>query len=160
MAVVEAPPRNAVIQLAGDAPDPRGISSARGLLSTHHLSLGKQEVAVVYRDVIMTVDVYQVPGEPTRAILLCPRCHKALTVQASQKAIDFDPHAPNPRQRHLLATGNPEIAAIADRGRLSIEAFECTWEIGEGQHVKGGVHTGVSLCRQRLAIEDNTAKDA
>src|SRR5262249_44715505 len=150
---------SAAVHLAGDAPDPRGVSSARGALSTHDLTAGKHEVAVVFGDHILTVDIYLIPGEPVRAHLICPRCQKYLTISGDQKAIEFEPSAENPQVRYLLATGNPEIVAIARHGRLSIEAFECTWEMGDDHHVVGGVHTGVSLCRQRMAIENSRARE-
>jgi hypothetical protein len=155
-----AGPGGSVVQLAGDAPDPRGITDHRGMASTHHLSLGKQEVGVVFGDRILTVDVYAIPGEPITVHLICPRCRKTLTVRGDRKVIDFDPNAPNPRGAVLRATGSPELAVLAQRGRLSIEAFECTWEMGDGHHARGSFHTGVSLCRQRLAIEDNRAQEA
>lgn len=149
-----------VVQIAGDAPDPTGVSGLRGVQATHHLNAGKQEVVVVYGDLFMTVDVYRVPGEPVRVHLICPRCHKTSQATGDRKAIAFDPSAPNPQRAHILASRQPEIAAIAATGRLSIEAFECAWEIGDTQHVQGGLHTGVTLCRQRLVIDDNRARDA
>ena len=153
----------AAVQLAGDAPDPRGLSDVRGMASTHHMTAGKHEVLVVFGDHLLTVDVYAIPGEPVVAHLICPRCHKTLTVRGDQKTIDFDSAAPNPQARRLLATGNPEIVQIARTGRLSIEAFECTWEMGGDQHAQSAirsVHTGASLCRQRMAIEDNRGQEA
>lgn len=156
-----------LVQLAGDVPDPTGYSSHRGFQSTTRLSAGKQEVLVVYGDLLLTVDVYVVPGEPLVVHLYCPRCRKHATVRGDQKAIDFEPTAENPMRAHIAAIGAsgasgdvpPEVARLA-LGRLSIEAFECPWEMGEDAHVQGGVHTGAALCRQRLVIDANRARDA
>lgn len=173
-------PVREVVQLAGDAPDPTGVTGGRGLLSTHRLNAGKQEVVVVYKDLILTVDIYALPGEPLRAQLICPRCHKHLTIPGDRKKIEFEPTSLNPvRQKILEMTGmsrpppsNPTIMDNAVReawgglmklsefGRLSVETFECTWEIGDEQHVPGAMHTGASLCRLRLVIEDNRAQEA
>jgi hypothetical protein len=152
------------VQLAGDAPDPTGMTSGHGLLSTHHMNAGKQEVAVIYGDMILTVDVYALPGEPMRAQIICPRCHKHSTIPGDRKRIEYDPGALNPMQRPILLHAGrgelPEVARIAQFGRLSIETFECTWERGDDQHVPGMVHTGgASLCRLRLVIENNRARE-
>ncbi len=153
-----------VVQLAGDAPDPTGLSSAVGLQSTHRLTGGKQEVAVLYGDIILTVDVYALPGEPMKAHIICPRCMKHSTIPGDRKHIEYDARALNPMQTQILLRVDrvslPEVSRIVEFGRLSIEAFECSWEIGDGQHTAGGVHTGASLCRLRLVIDDNRARDA
>ena len=153
-----------VVQLVGDAPDPQGVMGpgaviARGLQSTTHLTAGKQEVLVIYKDMFLTVDVYALPGEPVTVHLFCPRCHKPLQVTGDRKRIDYDPS-----ERRVvaaaLASGKPEIAALAESGSLSIEPFECTWEFGDETHVRGIVQSGTSLCRLRIGIDNNRAKDA
>lgn len=140
-----------VVRLAGD--ERHGLSSFRSLTTL------KQEVVVLYGEMFMTVDIYALPGEPMTVHLYCPRCHKHSRVTADRKAIAFDPLAQNPQIKKIRASGNPELVPL-DMGRLSIEAFECPWEIGDDQHVQGGVHTGVSLCRMRLVIDDNVAREA
>ena len=152
--------RRELVQLAGDIPDPAGLSRHRGHQATTILSGGKEEVVVVYQGMFLTVDIYRVPGEPLRAHLFCPRCHKHATVPGDRKAIDWDPAATNPMRAEILTSGRPELVYLADRGRLSIEPFECPWEIGDDPHVAGALHTGGSLCRLRIAIENNRAKDA
>lgn len=152
--------RKSLVQLAGDVPDPTGQTSHRGRMSKLNLSGGKHEVVVVYRDTFLTVDVYLIEGQPPEVHLICPRCHKASRIAGDQKAIDFDPGRANPAQADIAATGDPALAEAGRMGRLSIEPFECAWEIGGDQHVAGGVHTGVSLCRLQLAIDNNRAKDA
>src|SRR4029078_11074446 len=76
--------------LAGDVPDPTGLTSRHGHMWTTRLSAGKEEVIVLFGDQVMTVDVYAIPGEPIKVHLYCPRCHKLLTVAQDRKAIDYD----------------------------------------------------------------------
>ncbi len=149
-----------VVQLAGDVPDPTGVSSHRGSQATRDLSAGKIEVVVVYKGLFLTVDVYVVPGEPLRVHLHCPGCRKLLMVSADRKDVDFEAHAPNPVQGEVLATGDPDLIATGASGRLSIGPFQCTWERGKDAHVPGEGRVGTSLCRLRIAIDDNRAKDA
>jgi len=151
-----------VVQLAGDAPDPTGLTQNVGMMSTTRLTAGKHEVVVVFGDLFMTLDVYALPGEPVRVHLICPRCHKASSISAERKAIDFDPRVVSPIAKRLAATRAPELAGSA-LGKISIETFECAWEIGDDRHASGrsrSVHTGASMCRLRLAIDDNVAKEA
>jgi hypothetical protein len=164
-----------VVQLAGDAPDPTGMSTHTGLQSTHRLTAAKQEVVVVFGDLLLTVDIYAIPGEPIRAQIICPRCHKHSTIRGDQKRIEYDPKQGNPARRDILwmarstalvdvnamkaGGGVSALVSIADLGRLSVETFQCAWEIGDDRHVPGAVHTGASLCRLRLVIEDNRARE-
>lgn len=147
--------RRRVVQLAGD--DPTGRP---GLASTTYLEDGKHEVVVVYGDTFLTVDVYLVPGAPPEIHLICPRCHKASRISGAHKAIAFDPGATNPMWLEAVKAHHKDLAAIAGTGRLSVEAFQCTWEIAGDKHVAGAVHTGASLCRKTLVIDDNRARDA
>ncbi len=153
--------RREVVQLAGDVPDPAG-SPHRGAQSTTYLTGGKEEAVVVYQGMFLTVDIYRVPGEPLKVHLYCPRCHKHSTVPGDRKAIDWEAGAANPMRTEILAAGRPELVHLADKGRLSIEAFECPWEIGDDPHVAGAlaIQGAGSLCRLRIAIDNNRAKDA
>ena len=129
-------PARELVHLAGD-PD-------TGMSVTHRLNHAKREVIVTYKDFVLTVDIYQLPDEPLKVHLICPRCHHMLSVSAERKHIEFDPNA------------HPEQG-----GRLSIEPFECTWEIPEAdKHTPGILAGGLSLCRWRAAIDKNVAKDA
>lgn len=139
-----------VVRLAGD--ERSGLSSIRSLTTL------KQEVVVLFGDVFMTLDVYVLPGEPMTIHLYCPRCTKHSRITGKHKEIAFDPMSLNPQIKKIRASGNPELVPL-EMGRLSIEAFECPWEMGDDQHVQGGVHTGVSLCRMRLVIDDNVARE-
>lgn len=173
--------RREVVQLAGDAPDPSGITDQRGRMATTRLTGGKHEIVVVFGDLLMTVDVYALPGEPLKVHLICPRCHKMLHIRGDQKRIEYDPQALNPARRRVAAVTGMSVArvearwsqdhvrisrgqeearhimSLAGTGRVSIETFECTWEMGDDRHVAGAVHTGSSLCRLRLTIDNNRA---
>lgn len=154
-----------VIQLAGDAPDPTGLTAHHGLQSTHFLTGGKQEIVVIFGDQIMTLDLYALPGEPMRVQIICPRCHKHSTIREDQKHIEYEPTVLNPARSAILEVlrgapdGAPDLVRLAGFGRLSIETFECAWEIGESKHVAGAVRTGTSLCRLRLVIDNNRARE-
>lgn len=142
-----------VVQIAGD----------RGVASSTMLNAGRTEAVVVYREMLMTVDVYAIPGEPLKVHIICPRCHKCSTINGDHKAIEWDPTARNPMHAEI-ELANRQLADRAHQmpltGRISIAPFECSWEIGEGQHVAEALHTGVSLCRLRLAIDNNRARKA
>jgi len=157
-APISAGTRREVVQIAGDAPAPGAMGP--GISSTQHLTAGKQEVLVVFGDLLLTVDLYTLPGEPVKCHLICPRCHKQLQIQGDRKKIEFEPRSLNPIRPTLGNALAPEVARIADFGRLSIETFQCTWEMGDDLHVAGGVHTGASLCRLRLVIDNNRAREA
>ncbi len=143
---------NRVVQLAGD--------EETGLRTTYSLSTGKIEVGVVYGDLFLTIDLYALPGEPMKLHLICPRCCKHLTVPGDRKEITFEATAMNPMRARLLESGRPDLIRLAHLGRLSVEAFECPWELGDDRHVRGAVQSGTSLCRQRLVIDNNRARDA
>lgn len=128
-----------MVQLAGDMD--------HGLQSTISLAGGKQEVFVNYKDFMLTVDVYQIPGEPTQVHLICPRCRHQLRVTSDRKKIEYDPNDYNFKSRG---------------GRLSIEPFQCTWELPEAgdQHTPGIRSGGLTLCKLTIGISDNRARDA
>jgi hypothetical protein len=149
-----------VVQLAGDPANP----TPSGLQSTTRLTGGKQEVVVVYGDLLMTIDIYALPGEPIRAQIICPRCHKHSTIRGDQKKIEYESKEANPRAALVKAMAGHsqaelDLVTAAQIGRLSIEAFECAWELGDEKHVAGAVHTGASLCRLRLVIDNNRARE-
>lgn len=146
-----APGRPSLIQVAGDP--------ARGFASQVSLASGKVETLVRYRDHVLTVDVYRLEGEPLQVHLICPRCCKPLRATEDRKRIEWDPTALHPHQAvaaELEAQGYGQLRL----GLLSIEPFGCTWEMGGDAHNQGGLHTGGSLCRLKLGITRNVAKDA
>lgn len=143
------PHREELVHLAGDpdtggmtargfeaAPDPWGTGKV-GYQQTADLTsnaLGHPKIR--YRDLVIEADVYAMPGAPMHVHIICPRCRNALRIPADRKRIEYDP-----------AAGAP-----TDGGRLSIETFECTWE--------AGAERGSGLCRWRVAVDDNVARDA
>ncbi|HEY4266756.1 MAG TPA: hypothetical protein VGM94_01060 [Galbitalea sp.] len=135
------PHKREMVQLAGDAPDPTGMTSHAGMQSTMRLSESAVcHPLIQYKDFVMTADVYHVAGEPPFVHLICPRCRNTLTIPGQRKHIEYE------------TTGGPDNA-----GTISIEAFECTWEL-EG-HVRR-MEFGLGLCRWKVAIDKNIAKDA
>ena len=57
----------------------------------------------------------------------------------------------------LLSDAKEVVDWDPEKG-LSVEPFECTWEMGERQGER--IHFGLSLCRWRVGIQNNVAKDA
>jgi hypothetical protein len=133
-----------LVQIAGDAPDPTG-NGPNGEQTTYHLN--RSAVAnplVAYKDFVLECDAYQNPGEPLLIHLICPRCHNALNISSANKHVDLELNA------------GPDL-----QGRLSIEPFACTWEMPDaGKHVPGLISGGMTLCRWRVGIENNVARDA
>ena len=138
-------------QVAGDAD--------HGVTTKHNLDVAKTEVLVYYRamDCWLTVDVYALPGEPVHIHLICPKCHHALRVQQKEKHIEVDLKAQSPLMRTILASPPADwtpddlvyLRAKGEWGDLSVEPFQCTWEIDRGQ-----------LCRWKAAIDRNIVKEA
>jgi hypothetical protein len=96
-------------------------------------SIGRTPVR--YKDFLLECDVYKV-GDELMVHLYCPRCRNALRVSSDRKSIDYD-HVENV---------------------LSIEPFECTWELGDREGERMGF--GIGLCRWRVGISKGVAKDA
>ncbi len=139
-----------LVQEAGD----------RGIAQDLSLASGKVETLVRYRDQLLTVDVYCIPGEPIQVHLFCPRCCKQLRVSADRKRIDWDPGADHPHQQAAAELDAHGFGPAPKVGVLSIEPFGCTWEVGGDRHNQGGLHTGVTLCRLKLGISRNVAQGA
>jgi len=137
--------REELVHLAGDAPDPMadvlGFEHARGVGIQSTIRMTKQAKGhpkIRYKDFLLEADVYDLAGEPLWVHLICPRCHHALKISADKKSIDYD------------RAVTPELG-----GRLSVEPFMCTWELPEGRRQE----FGIGLCRWRVAIDNNVAKD-
>lgn len=154
-----------LVQVAGDVTSPDGTMDG-GMATTWHLNRSAiGHPFVIYKQSILVVDIYEVPGEPMTVSLICPRCHHALTVSAARKKMEFDRvhGAPNPTrlQEEALAacmttpTTIPPKAELQRFGKLSVQTFECTWEMGKDRS-----EFGTTLCRWKVAIDNNVAKDA
>lgn len=142
----------ALVQQAGDP--------ARGYASQTNLASGKLETLVIYRGQVLTVDVYAIEGEPLQVHLICPRCCKPLRVGQDRKHIDWEPGALHPHQGVAAELDAQGHGPAPRTGVISIEPFECTWEIGNDPHNAAGLHTGATLCRLKLGITRNVAQDA
>lgn len=147
-----------LVQVAGDMD--------HGLMSRIDLGSGKTEVLIYDprgegNAPLHTVDVYALPGEPLKVHILCPRCKNHLTIPGDKKAIEWDPKATNPRARDIIALGvPPHMQVMAKTGRISIEPFECTWELDANKKVGASEFSGGNLCRWRCAIDNNMVKPA
>jgi hypothetical protein len=136
-------------QMAGDYD--QGVTAKTKLDATKH------EVLVLYKkaDVWLTVDVYPMHGEPTTIHLICPRCHHSLQISETRKKMEVDLFAVSPILRMLTDARDLDADDIAylrakgSTGVISVEPFECTWELGPGQ-----------LCRWKAAIDKNVVKEA
>jgi len=130
-----------LVQIAGDAPDPSGISDRIGATSTLRMSdTALCHPIITYKDFVLTADVYQTPSEPMFIHLICPKCTNTLTISAARKHIELDVKA------------GPK-----GQGLVSVEPFQCTWEV---DGAKRRVGFGLGLCRWKVAIDKNVAKDA
>jgi hypothetical protein len=153
-----------LVQIAGD-PD-------HGITSTTRLDLGKREIGVLIRpkgsdtmiDGVLTLDVYAIPGEPVKAVIVCPRCHHRCEIDADKKAIDWNPTAPCPFPKTLIAELPPQHHYLAAQlGVISIETFRCKWELEDQMQDAGkDIHVMVSgsLCRFTCTIERNVLREA
>lgn len=140
-----------MVQLAGD--------ERRGMTSTTRLDTSKVEVLVAYRgrigDFDMTVDVYAIPGEPLELHIICPKCRHKSRITQQRKQIEFNPGDFRP---YTFVDGS---RMPTNGGLLNVETFECGWEMPEAGEHKVGLRTGgITLCRMRMAIDHNEAKDA
>jgi hypothetical protein len=150
------PPAATVTQgdAAGFGPDGQSVIGRESTVHLDKAALGHPEVR--YRDYVLEADVYPLLGAvdeddapgALEVILICPRCRHELRVTSDRKAIEYLPGPPVID----LATGQAML-----RGVLSIERFECTWEKDTSVAVTGNTE---NLCRWRVAIDKNVARDA
>lgn len=162
MAIAQAKEKE-LVHIGGDVPDPTGQSSrARGVQTTYDLERTKfGEPKVRYKDragveYLLTVDVYKYEGAPLEVILFCPMCSEkgamhALRMSQGKKEIFYDPDY-NP-----MVPWGEGGRPIELGGRLSIEPFGCTHELDATKKV--GVVSSANLCRWRVIIDNNIARD-
>lgn len=131
--------------------DPMG-ERGKGLASQTNFGHGKTTTVIRYKDKLIEADVYALPNTPVHVVIMCPRCGNASTIKGERKAIDWRPHAPQ------------KIGELVNAGIISIEPFECSWELPDaGQHNARNTRqiSGFApLCRLKLAVDKNVAKDA
>jgi len=92
-----------------------------------------------FGEFVLTGDLYNDPEGGLMLHIYCPVCSTPekphnLSIRSRRKKMEWDPK----------------------RG-LSVEAFGCTWELPEADERK--MEFGMGLCRWRVAIENNVAKD-
>lgn len=120
-----------VFQICGDAPDPMGSHRIGQEISADLTKTALGHPKIRYRDRIIEADVYGIDGS-LMIHLICPKCSTPDTVHALK-----------------ISSDQKQISYDPSDGRLSIEPFSCTWEAPDG----------VGLCKWRVAIDDNVAKD-
>lgn len=142
-------PAKELYLVAGDQPDPMGgsVRGQAGQMNLTQTALGHPFIR--WRDFLLVADVYKIAGQPMYVHIICPRCLNALKIGEDHKAISYEPDRP-PKIAPFLANA----AVVNYDGSLSVEAFECTWELGPERR-----NFGTGLCRWRVAIDDNIAKD-
>lgn len=147
---VESPGAKELVHLAGDADT--------GMTSTIRMDGGKSEVFAIYRGrhtppeypdgLRLTIDVYQIEGEPLQVHLICPKCRHQLRATSDRKQISWEPDLHS-----------------RDGGKLEVSPFQCTWEMPEaGAHTPGILAGGLTLCQWKGVIEHkggrNIVRDA
>jgi len=127
-------------------------------MSQLNLDAGKSMVAVWYprQELLLEIDVHAIVGAPIELLLICPKCRNALRITSERKQIAWDPRAENPMRREIQPRLPAHHQARALLGKISVEPFECTWEMNAKQAVaKDMTVTAGNLCRWRGAIDDN-----
>lgn len=133
------PQRESLYHIAGNVPDPSGVDpNQHGMQSSIDMTKGALAHPLIrWRDRVIESDLYLVDGRFVLH-LICPKC-----------SMPGSPHALYVRQERKDMDWRPET------GELSVEPFECTWELPEGRRQE----FGLGLCRWRVAIEKNFARD-
>lgn len=93
-----------------------------------------------YGEFVLTGDLYPDPEGGLMLHIYCPVCSTTekphnLSIKSSRKKMEWD----------------------KDKG-ISVEAFGCTWELPEANERK--MEFGMGLCRWRVVIDNNVARDA
>lgn len=129
-----------IYQIAGDPPVPPELAGG----APSDVRAAPTGVAYVFYQspwaadpFILTVDVYALPGQPVKVHLLCPKCRKALNIDQTMKAMEWQP----PRAEDLPPPGFTQPG-----GFLAVEAFQCTWELTDQKEFGG------ELCRWKVGI--------
>lgn len=161
-------PSKELFTVAGDVPDPAGTGLRGQAMGYDFRRSAAGHPKVFYRlggkhghPVVLELDVYALPGQPTIVHLLCPVCTAAgrtnmLTISSERKAIDYERVLEPPpfpgwtaeQMRAALPNGTAD-------GRISIEAFACTWELTP-EHRR---QFGFNRCPWSVAIDKNVAID-
>ena len=149
-----------IFSIRDDVRDPSGVSAASGLAPGYNFTGSAEGHPVLYyrhkggNEFLITADVYRVEGAPLYVILYCPLCRNSLKIAQDNKAIEWEPDG-----RARLSVRDEEITAalgVVPRGVLSVEAFQCAWEVEPTLRRS----FGFAVCPWRVAIERNVVRDA
>jgi hypothetical protein len=128
-------PEQAMNRMADEALQNDGSYDQKMSVDLQKNRLGRP--AIRYKDRIMEADVYPAPdGKGVLVHIHCPRCEHVNVIRSDRKNVEYD------RRTNLL----------------SVEPYQCCWELGDRDNER--MAFGVGLCRLRLAIDKNVAKDA
>jgi hypothetical protein len=142
--------------IAGDVPDPTGLSKNRGVAATvdfTEAAAGHPKIIAIANGQgrVITADVYKLPGEPMTVHLICPKCENALKVSQDNKAIEY-----NKDERSRVAEALKTLGeGFEDDGTISIEKFECTWESDPSSKRD----FGFARCGWKVEIDRNIARE-
>lgn len=144
------PAKESLYSICGDAPDPSGMDPRmRGYQSSIDMTKGALAKPLIrWRDRVIEGDLYEIEGKLVLH-LICPKCSSPACNPPCNIPGHCGPHALYVRQERKA------IEWDAERQLLSVESFECTWELPEGRRQE----FGLGLCRWRVAIENNIARD-
>lgn len=147
MRPVYDPKQEETYHIAGDV-GPTGTPGqvGRGMSATLNFAAGdrERELAFRYEDKIIYADLY-VNMEDVAVHWICPRCAHSSWISGAKKAIHWDGE------------------------HLSVEPFECPWELDNAREEKTelGAHAGPlvlvssnNLCRLKLAIDRGVVRRA
>jgi ribosomal protein S27AE len=134
------PAREELEHIAGDDPS---ITEKLGLFD---LTRSGYRVRVRYRDTFVWCELYLGVDGVWTLHWKCPRCGRnpvhaehMSTIDGHKKRIEYDPKS-----------------LIEDGGRLNVEAFTCSWELGEDRRME----FGLGLCKLALVIDNSVAREA
>jgi hypothetical protein len=127
------PKREELYHVAGDAPDPTGTGLSGRMSSMRLTQIALGHPLIRYKDRVIEADVYEIHGR-LMVHLICPRCLNALKITDDRKKMEYS----------------------VTENRISIEAFGCTWEMNDDRRME----FGVGLCRWRVGVTNNVARDA
>lgn len=151
--------------VAGDTADPTG-GSARGVAPGYRLNQSaaghpKCLYAIGGQEMIVEIDVYQLPDQPMYLHLLCPHClarefaeRNALRVTADQKQMAYEPGPFVPAFPGWTHAQMAQAFPAGVGGRLSVSTpFRCTWEIDPRYRERLG-----NICDFHVVIENNVIR--
>jgi hypothetical protein len=126
------PQKEDLVHLAGDDDDGYGMNTRLTKSALAHPEFR-------YRGRLVRAELYEIDGA-LALHAMCPRCENYIWIDGRRKAIDYD----------------------LETGVLSVEAYTCPWEQGRGTDGTRNDRMlfGTGLCRLRIAIDRNIAKEA